>query len=56
MTPTLNALLAGWVGKRIGGGCLDCLAYQTVRRDPDGVWRLTTHHDDTCPVWQAMQS
>jgi hypothetical protein len=50
-----NDLLVRCLGKKIDGGCLDCCAYQTVRRDTYG-WRVTVHHDDTCPAWKAMRA
>lgn len=41
-------------GRRIAGGCDHCDAYQTMRRDElVGVFRLSTHHDDWCPVLAA---
>jgi hypothetical protein len=36
-------------GARTPGGCDHCDAYQTVRPELEGVWRLTVHHDDECP-------
>ncbi|ROR53277.1 hypothetical protein EDD41_0412 [Luteococcus japonicus] len=36
----------------IPGGCLDCNAEQTMTRDSNGVYRITIHHEDTCP-WLA---
>ena len=39
---------------RIPGGCQDCSAYQTLDRSAAPVFRLTVHHDDTCPSWRAM--
>lgn len=37
-------------GARIAGGCDSCDAYQTARPASAGVWRITVHHDDWCPV------
>lgn len=44
----LPEALSALVGQRIPGGCDDCDAYQTMRRD-GSVFLLTVHHDDTCP-------
>ncbi|WP_347757320.1 hypothetical protein [Agrococcus sp. ProA11] len=35
---------------RMDGGCDDCLAYQRLIRDGDGIYTLRIYHDDTCPV------
>jgi hypothetical protein len=40
--------------QRVPGGCDACEAYQTVTRDSGGVYVLTVHHDDGCPVWRAV--
>ncbi len=37
-------------GGQIPGGCDTCNVYQTVRIDAPGVWRITIHHDNWCPV------
>lgn len=42
-------------GQRIPGGCEDCDAYQTVDTTQPPIYRITVHHDDTCPTYQAMQ-
>ena len=42
-------------GQQIRGGCASCNAYQTLDED-DGVYALTVHHDDDCPIWRAMQA
>jgi hypothetical protein len=42
-------------GKRISGGCEHCDAHQTVEPVEAGVWTLTIHHDDWCPVLAATE-
>lgn len=37
--------------EKTAGGCSDCNAYQTVKRDDNGV-KVTVHHDPACP-WLA---
>lgn len=37
-------------GAQIPGGCEFCEAYQTAEPAAAGVWVLTVHHDDGCPV------
>jgi hypothetical protein len=37
-------------GAEIPGGCDHCDAYQTVKPSGAGVWAITVHHDDWCPV------
>jgi hypothetical protein len=37
-------------GGRVRGGCECCDAYQTVQLVSPGVWDVTVHHDDWCPV------
>jgi hypothetical protein len=41
-------------GVRIPGGCDDCDAYQTVNSTLAPIYRITVHHDDTCPAFRAM--
>lgn len=41
---------------QIDGGCSDCLAYQTVDRDRDGIYHVRIHHDDTCPWLSAREA
>ena len=36
-------------GKDVAGGCADCSAFRRLVKDEDGIWVLTTFHDDTCP-------
>ena len=43
-------------GQQIQGGCDLCSAYQTLGEESPGVYVLTVHHDDDCPVWRAMQA
>ena len=54
MTALPESVLAGITGRRLPGGCDDCLAYQVLSRMPNDQWGavyvLTVHHDDTCPV------
>lgn len=54
MTDHLAADLSPLLGKRIPGGCPNCDAYQTVYRIEEGHWKMTTHHDDWCPIYIAM--
>ena len=42
-------------GARIPGGCTDCDAYQTTEALEDGVWKVTVHHDDGCPVLKRIE-
>lgn len=49
----LAAMLGPLDGDRIPGGCDTCDAYQTVHPLTAGVWSLTVHHDDWCPVLEA---
>lgn len=49
------AYLRTLIGKETPGGCSDCSAFQTVRRDRDGIFRLTVHHDESCP-WLAARN
>lgn len=37
------------LGQRIAGGCDHCDAYQTFD-DDQGIYVLTVHHDDDCPI------
>lgn len=53
-TPDVAKLLGAAIGTQIPGGCGDCDAYQTMRRDRLGIFHLTVHHDDTCPAYRAM--
>jgi hypothetical protein len=43
-------------GLQVPGGCDDCDAYQTVdaRRAP--IYRVTVHHDQTCPTYRRLTS
>jgi hypothetical protein len=40
----------------IPGGCDRCDAFQTLDVIEDGVYVLTVHHDDWCPVLRAMKA
>lgn len=42
-------------GGEIPGGCELCDAYQTVRPVEAGVWDITVHHDDWCPVLRSVE-
>jgi hypothetical protein len=50
-TSYLDAL----TGRRLPGGCDDCDAYQTVRKESAGLYVLVVHHDDTCPFLRRTQ-
>jgi hypothetical protein len=39
---------------RVPGGCAACDAYQTAEPGALGVWTVTVHHDDWCPILEAM--
>lgn len=43
-------------GQQIRGGCESCDAYQTLAEADTGVWSLTVHHDEWCPVYRAMRA
>jgi hypothetical protein len=43
-------------GSRIPGGCNSCDAYQTVAPVEAGVWTISVHHDDDCPVFAAHRN
>lgn len=50
------APIAASVGTgRIPGGCPDCDAYQTLDASAAPVYRLTVHHDDTCPTYLRLK-
>ncbi len=49
----LDTIAAAVGNQRIAGGCDDCDAYQTMTKRDDGVFRVTVHHDDTCPWLNA---
>jgi hypothetical protein len=42
-------------GGRIPGGCQHCDAYQVARPLSAGVWNITVHHDDWCPLWTRIR-
>ncbi len=42
-------------GKILAGGCDDCNAFQRLVKDDDGVWVLTTFHDNSCPFLLARK-
>jgi hypothetical protein len=42
-------------GQDVAGGCEDCSAFQRVARDRDGIWVLTTFHDEGCPAYKTMK-
>jgi hypothetical protein len=49
--PTIIDVLRAHIGVEHPGGCLDCATpYQSISEDAWGVFHLTTHHDDSCPV------
>jgi hypothetical protein len=44
-------------GRDIPGGCKDCDAFQRlVKKDDEGVWDLTTFHDNSCPFFLARKA
>jgi hypothetical protein len=51
----LREVLGPLDGARIPGGCGVCDAWQTVRPIEAGVWVITVHHDDSCPVLARMR-
>jgi hypothetical protein len=56
MSAHLTDLLGPLDGARIPGGCHHCDAYQTTHPVEAGVWSITVHHDDWCPVLQRVSS
>jgi hypothetical protein len=50
----LDELHAALAGYRVGGGCADCDAYLTLTKCGDGIFLLTTHHDDDCPFYRGV--
>lgn len=48
------AFLVDMDGLRLAGGCQDCDAYQTVDASLAPIYRITVHHDGTCPSYLAM--
>jgi hypothetical protein len=56
MSAGIDAMLAPLAGKRIAGGCDSCDAYQTVRAVEPGLWTVTVHHDDWCPLLAAIEA
>jgi hypothetical protein len=42
-------------GAQIPGGCDTCDAYQTVGAVEHGIWMITVHHDDGCPVLKRYE-
>jgi gamma-glutamyl-gamma-aminobutyrate hydrolase PuuD len=51
MPDDLNKLLNSLDGLRIPGGCDHCDAYQEMKTEADGMYRITVCHDDDCPWW-----
>jgi hypothetical protein len=47
--PMVN-ILGPLDGARVLGGCEHCDAWQTVSAVSAGVWGITVHHDDWCPI------
>jgi hypothetical protein len=43
-------------GKDLPGGCDDCGAFRRLVKDDDGIWVLTTYHDNTCPFLLARKA
>ena len=54
----IHALLASAAtkGQHVRGGCDSCDAHQTLEEVDDGIWSLTVHHDDDCPVLRAAKA
>ncbi len=50
----MTAPLARLESLRIPGGCEDCDAYQTVDASHAPIYRVTVHHDETCPNYRRM--
>jgi hypothetical protein len=48
LIPATSAL-ADLVGRRLPGGCDDCIAYQTINQLGVDYFELVVHHDVTCP-------
>lgn len=46
----LDPIFAATAGLQIPGGCDHCDAYQTTSKDAHGIFHITVHHDDWCPV------
>jgi hypothetical protein len=55
MQATVLRLLGPIDGDRVHGGCPSCRAFQTAEPKAPGVWAVTVHHDDDCPVLAAHQ-
>jgi hypothetical protein len=53
---TFDELFKKVKGQEIAGGCDDCNAFQRLAKDGDGIWVLTTFHDETCPWLLARQA
>lgn len=49
-------LLGPLDGARIPGGCDQCNAYQTATAVAAGVWTITVHHDDWCPLLASIKA
>jgi hypothetical protein len=45
-----------WEGQDIAGGCDDCDAFQRLVKSDEGVWDLTTYHDNSCPFLLARKA
>jgi hypothetical protein len=53
---TVSEMPEQFVGIEIYGGCESCDAHQTVAPlGGQGVFRLTVHHDDSCPEQSARE-
>lgn len=53
---SLADLLGPLDGAKIPGGCDRCDAYQTTSAISAGIWQVTVHHDEWCPVLQQHRS
>ncbi len=52
----LDTITAAVGNQRLTGGCDACAAFQTMTKRDDGVFRVTVHHDDSCPWLNARTS
>jgi hypothetical protein len=43
-------------GQDVPGGCSDCDAFQRLVKSDEGVWNLTTYHDNSCPFLLARKA
>jgi hypothetical protein len=53
---SLDDLFGQTEDQPIKGGCERCNAFQTVEEIHPGVWSLTVHHDEWCPLLRAREA